>query len=571
MNLVSRAGLCGLTALAALLPFGRALAQDVNPPCDAIPGLTGPVIYGVGGSAQTPLIGRIASALASAADPITIVYQDSGACKALEGLNPTVPAENRYLTGEAKYWTSASATSNKVCVLPARDAAPTSAACSSTPTSARTSTRSTTASATSKVRSAPSTLIVPQQSSQNSISARGRCTSSSASATRAASSPWTRRIRTSCAATRTSAVQLYLAAAADLPDAFNPNVGVDAKTNGNSIAGLRPAGRRAKASAGDQARGDRANYEATIGFVSGEQADEATATRCAPWRISTRGQECAYWPDSTRDRRSTRSTFAAASTTSGADVHFFAPDRRRTSEITDENVRKFIGYITGESRSAGGVADPRCLHRQRQHPALRDAGPARLATSARSRATSRTSRAAATSRSARNGQHQLRRVRRRRRLPRQRSGLPPRLLRGEVAMTSKTNMKTLALLAGLALGSISLAACGDDDETTPPETDNRRGQRQQATGRQGRYAAVAQAAMPAPRTPARRPVLAPTPAHPTAARPDSGPDASTPTCPEDRADQRGVPQPLHRFAVRAVRQPGAHRAPGLRRRRAAAE
>ena len=344
MNLVSRAGLAGLTALLVLAPVGRASAQE-NPPCDAIPGLTGPVIYGVGGSAQTPLIGRIASALASAADPITIVYQDSGACKALEGLDPNVAPENRYLTGEAKYWTSDSATAFKVCVLPAD-------------TSADFGSMQQYADFCPNVDGlyegigdfkgpvGTVALIVPTQSSQNSISTDavhfifGFGDESGVE-------PW---VDDSYIVRRnaTSAVQLYLAAAADLPDAFNPNVGVDVKTNANSInfvaaGGVRP---EAEASPGvDKPAVTVANFEATIGFVSGEQADN-NRDKVRTLAYQHRGQECAYWPDSTA------TSFDKINVRRGlyylwADVHFFAAIEDDGS-VTDENVAKFIGYITGD-------------------------------------------------------------------------------------------------------------------------------------------------------------------------------------------------------------------------------
>lgn len=344
MTLVSSAGHLGLAALFALAPIGRASAQE-NPPCDAIPGLTGPVIYGVGGSAQTPLIGRIASALSAAADPITIVYQDSGACKAMEALDPTVPAESRYLTGEAKYWTSDSATANKVCVLPANTSAD-FGSMQQYPEFCPNVDGLYDGIGDFKGPVGTVALIVPTQSSQSSISTDA-AHFIFGFGDESGVDPWTDDayiIRRNA----TSAVQLYLAAAADLPDAFNPNVGVDAKTNGNSInwtaaGGVRP---EAEASAGvTKPAVTVPNYEATIGFVSGEQADN-NRDKVRTLAYQHRGQECAYWPDSSP------TSFDKINVRRGlyylwADVHLFAPIEDDGS-ITDENVAKFIGYVTGD-------------------------------------------------------------------------------------------------------------------------------------------------------------------------------------------------------------------------------
>ncbi len=344
MNSVWRAGLTGLTALLALAPWGRASAQE-NPPCDAIPGLTGPVIYGVGGSAQTPLIGRIASKLASAADPITIVYQDSGACKAMEGLDPTVAAENRRLTGDAKYWTSESETANKVCVLPA-DTNADFGSMQQYPEFCPNVDGLYAGIGDFKGPVGTVNLIVPQQSSQNAISTDavhfvfGFGDASGVE-------PW---VDDSYVVRRnaTSAVQLYLAAAADLPDAFNPNVGVDAKTNANSINWTAAGGVRPEAEASAAVLRPAVtvpNYEATIGFVSGEQADN-NRDKVRTLAYQHRGQECAYWPDSSA------TAFDKINVRRGlyylwGDVHFYAPIESNGS-ISDENVAKFIGYITGD-------------------------------------------------------------------------------------------------------------------------------------------------------------------------------------------------------------------------------
>src|SRR5205085_1523355 len=56
-------------------------------------------LYGIGGSATKPLLGKVGAALAAAASPRTIVYQAPGACVGINGL-----IGNTALTGTASYW-----------------------------------------------------------------------------------------------------------------------------------------------------------------------------------------------------------------------------------------------------------------------------------------------------------------------------------------------------------------------------------------------------------------------------------------------------------------------------------
>ena len=105
-----------LTALLSLGAAARVHAQDVVY-CDTLPE---PIIYGAGGSAQTGLIGQLASRLAGAANPddrVTIVYAAPGACKAMDALNPDAEDADRLVKGTASYWDAGNPKA-KTCQLP---------------------------------------------------------------------------------------------------------------------------------------------------------------------------------------------------------------------------------------------------------------------------------------------------------------------------------------------------------------------------------------------------------------------------------------------------------------------
>jgi hypothetical protein len=352
-NLVARAGVASLLGLAALTPMGRALAQE-NPSCDAIAGAAGPVVYGIGGSAQTPLIGRIASKLAGAAAPVTIVYSDAGgACKAVEALDPNKPASERLVTGAAWYW-AAGNNSSKPCNLPAAGVNAAFGSMQQFPEfcpyfkdlSAAEKTAFKDGVGGFKGPVGTVNVIVPKQSSQNSISAdafyfvfgfgeQGKV------------EPWVEN-EYIFHRNANSAVQLYLAAATGLPDAFNPNVGTDAGTNPNSINWVGAGGVHPNWPATGEVLYPAVtvpNFEATIGFVSGENADN-NRDKVRTLAYQHRGQDCGYWPDSTP------TSFDKINVRTGkyflwGDVLLYAAidDDRK---IVDENARDLIGYVTGE-------------------------------------------------------------------------------------------------------------------------------------------------------------------------------------------------------------------------------
>ena len=84
-------------SVAAFAPAAEAWAQG---PCSAL-NLPKPV-YGTGGSATRPLMRQIATELANQADPVTLFYQDPGACF---GVYDTF--EKKTLSGSIRYWDKA--------------------------------------------------------------------------------------------------------------------------------------------------------------------------------------------------------------------------------------------------------------------------------------------------------------------------------------------------------------------------------------------------------------------------------------------------------------------------------
>ena len=99
-------------------------------------------------------------------------------------------------------------------------------------------------------------------------------------------------------------------------------------------------------------------------------------------------------------------------------------------------------------------------------------------------------------------------------------------------MTYTTNIKAMALLSGIALGSLQLAACGDDGETTPPHnTPDSSSPRSGSGGRGGRNGGGTPDS--GPQAGSRADSGAPGGGTSDSGAAGSGTDASTPTCPED--------------------------------------
>lgn len=251
-------------AMAALLLPATALAVD----CNTLPN----PIYGTGGSAQKPLLARLAARLAALSPPRTLIYSSPGACFAINAFTAT-PTR---ITGTPSHWSAAGVEST--CTVPV------------TGQSADFGCMGNSITQCAGISGLPPgvgevegpvtswNFFVPTASSQQSIS--------SAAAyfvygfgSLGGVSPWTNDaliIRRD----ENSAAQIFIGLAAGLPPSrFR---GVDATTNARSVSLVAMA----------------SNPEQAIGFASADNADANRATvRTLAYQHTD--QTCGYRPDST--------------------------------------------------------------------------------------------------------------------------------------------------------------------------------------------------------------------------------------------------------------------------------
>jgi hypothetical protein len=304
-------------ALALSFASGRALADD----CSTLPN----PIYGLGGSATKPLLGKVAAGLAAAPTPATIVYQAPGACLGINGL-----IGNTLITGTASYW---DVTGKELqCTLPGAGQAIDFANMGNAATSCP------------GVAALPAdigdflgpintyNLIVPTASSQTSISSEAAYFVFGFGQLGQAQ-PWvddTQIFRRDA----NSAAQLFIAFASGVPaEKFK---GVDTKTNSGTITAVSQS----------------IKPEAAIGLVSGELADANRAT-IRTLAYQHKGQRCGFGPDSTPtafDKKNVRNGQYHI----WAPIHFFAKvDAQK--KIVNPEVAKLVGYFTGEADPPANV------------------------------------------------------------------------------------------------------------------------------------------------------------------------------------------------------------------------
>jgi hypothetical protein len=324
------ASTCGALLCAAALVSTTPAWAD-NPECATISG-GAPIIYGAGGSAQAPLVGKAAVVLQGATNPVFVVYKDdTGACtgiNALTGLGPTT------ITGNAKYWDTATG-SQLTCTLPVVGGATVQfASMGNGPLLCPLVTDISYVDGILDVTGPISTVnvLVPNASTQQAISAEAFYLIYGLGPA-ANIAPWNNP-DTSYYIHRNqdSYVQLYLATASGLP--VTKFFGVDAGSNTNSIALLNGLG----------------VPEQGISFASGEVADANRATvRTLAWQHT--GQNAAWWPDSSA------SSFDKINVRNGlyflwGPGHFYAPEGA-PGEFADPNVGAFLEYLSGASQPAG--------------------------------------------------------------------------------------------------------------------------------------------------------------------------------------------------------------------------
>ncbi|MDB4946597.1 MAG: hypothetical protein JWP97_6131 [Labilithrix sp.] len=304
--------LASAAALEIVLGAGAASAQ--TPPCSSLPA---PVIYGLGGSATKPLLGKVAAGLAAAPTPLTIVYQAPGACVGINGLLGGTP-----ITGTASYWDATGKESSCTVDVPhAVDFANMGNTAVSCP----------------GVVALPAdigdfagpvntyNLIVPVASSQTVISSEAAYFAFGFGA-QGQAQPWvdeTQLFRRD----ESSAAQLFISLATGVPAAKFK--GINTLTNSGTVTQTATA----------------TKPEAALGLVSGEVADAARAS-VRTLAYQHKGQRCGFLPDSSS------TSFDKKNVRTGqyhiwAPIHFFARVDA-AKKIVDPNVASFIGLFTGE-------------------------------------------------------------------------------------------------------------------------------------------------------------------------------------------------------------------------------
>jgi hypothetical protein len=313
----ARAAARWLAALAALAAPDSALAVE----CASLPN----PVYGLGGSAGKPLIGKTAAALAGAGSTDTIVYQAPGACFGINGLIAATK-----ITGTASYWLADG--TEQSCDLPIAGA------------DVHYANMGNTATGCPGVAALPPdvgdflgpvqafTLVVPLASSQQAISSEAAYFVFGFGQTGQAA-PWTDESQIFRRDVN-SAAQLFIALAAGVPsERFK---GVDTKSNAGTITAVSGS----------------PTPEAAIGLVGGEVAD-ANRARVRILAYQHRGQSCGYWPDSTLssfDKRNVRTGQYAI----WAPQHFFAKVDG-AGAIVHPGAARYIGYFTGATPAPTGV------------------------------------------------------------------------------------------------------------------------------------------------------------------------------------------------------------------------
>ena len=313
---LSRA-LCATVAvlLAGLISINHASANEGDVPCISLPRPS----IGVGGSAQRPMLARLGRVLAGLAEPSTLVYAAPGACN---GPNLLRDADSRY-SGTASYWLADG--TERTCTIDEPgvviDFAVMGNAIDKCPGFTEVP-----AGVTDFLGPVGTVnLIVPVSSTEVAISSEALYFVYGFGASGGVE-PWTDESQL-ISRDVNSFVALYVSLAAGLP--VSRMLGIDARTNGNSVALV----------AGSP------NPNAAIGFTSGSVAD-AARDRVRTLAYQHRGQTCAYWPDSTPaafDKRNVRDghywIWGAA--------HIFARTDN-AGRILNDTSRTWIGWLTGD-------------------------------------------------------------------------------------------------------------------------------------------------------------------------------------------------------------------------------
>ncbi len=276
-------------------------------------------LIGAGGSASKPLLARLAPLLLSLPEPITLIYQSPGACFGI-----TAYVDGTPLTGTASYWDADG--TEQTCNLPLTGIEPDFGMLGVQGTLCE------------GVEAIPAgigdfagpitgwNLIVPNASSQTSISAEAVYFVYGFGAALGQVSPWT--VDTELySRNATSAALIAIGLAAGIP--ATKFKGIDVGSNQAMISSLAMS----------------LDPEAAIGFVSAEVAD-LNRDSVRTLAFQAHDQECGYWPDSTAtgfDKQNLRDGHYAL----WSPYHFYAPVGEN-GEIIDQETRRFIGWFTSD-------------------------------------------------------------------------------------------------------------------------------------------------------------------------------------------------------------------------------
>jgi hypothetical protein len=329
MSRHDRRALAGaLCALSVLAITEKARAAT---PCSSLPGT---IVYGAGGSAQTPLLTQVGTQLAKLSSPVSLVYSTSGsACAGYEDLvSPTA------ITGTASYWDGSGSTLS--CQLdPGGD--PVTLAVMGNQPNLCTGVSGLAAGFGQFLGPAqPVDFVVPIMSSQQSISTEAAYYVWGFGASDAAHTvaPWATPANIFTRST-SSFVALFVGLDTGVPVATVSAHGTSETNNAGTVTAL-------------SALNGTSGAESGIGFVSGEVADgNRSAIRVLAYQHT--GQSCGYWPDSSVN------AFDKANVRSGqywlwSPVHFYAAVNA-AGNVIDPATASLIAYFTGTTALPEGL------------------------------------------------------------------------------------------------------------------------------------------------------------------------------------------------------------------------
>ena len=310
MGLVQRCAFALPCATVLLLLASR----DEAAPCSNLPSPT----IGLGGSAAKPFLASFGAELSAMPDPVTLVFQATTSCFGI-----TAFIDDTMLTGTASYWDADGV--EVMCELPVLGVAPDYGLMSIAPTLCEGVTEIPAGLGEFIGPVTPWSIIVPEASSQTTISAEAVYFVYGFGASQGMVSPWTVDAEL-YARNATASSQIALAIAANIP--IGKFKGNDTMTASGMVSTVAMS----------------ANPEAALGFVGAEVADQNRDV-IDTLAFQAYDQSCGYWPDSTPtafDKQNVRDGHYYLWTP----YRFYAPVDD-AGVMIHEPTRTAVGYLTG--------------------------------------------------------------------------------------------------------------------------------------------------------------------------------------------------------------------------------